>query len=67
MIVTVIAAWFTGSTTEWKRKWGFWMFLASNVLWVAWGYSARAWAVVVLQVFLAIVNIRGARKNEPDS
>jgi hypothetical protein len=67
MIVTVIAAWFTGSTSEWRRKWGFWMFLASNVLWMLWGYSAHAWAVVLLQVLLGIVNIRGARKNQAAS
>lgn len=64
MIVTVVAAWFTGSTSEWRRKWGFWIFLLSNVLWVIWGYQMRAWALILLQVFLAVTNIRGARKNE---
>ena len=67
MIVTVVAAWFTASTTKWKRKWGFWLFLLSNVLWVVWAVSAKAWALVVLQVFLAAVNIRGAKKNAPES
>ena len=67
MVVTVIAAWLTGSTTEARRKWGFWLFLGSNVLWIAWGWSAHAWAVIALQVFLAILNIRGAKKNEPAS
>jgi hypothetical protein len=66
MVVTVVAAWFTGSTSEWRRKWGFWIFLVSNALWVVWAYDARAWALIVLQVFLAVVNIRGAKKNEPD-
>ncbi|HJQ39543.1 MAG TPA: hypothetical protein VKB93_20565 [Thermoanaerobaculia bacterium] len=65
MVVTVIAAWFTGSTTEWRRKWGFWLFLVSNVIWIAWGWSAHAWAVIALQFFLAVLNIRGAKKNEP--
>ncbi len=64
MVITVAAAWFTGSTNERSRKWGFWLFLASNVLWVAWGYQARAWALILLQVFLAVMNVRGARKNE---
>jgi hypothetical protein len=67
MIVTVLAAWLTGSTTERRRKWGFWLFLVSNALWMAWGWSAHAWALITLQVFLAIVNIRGARKNQPAS
>ena len=64
MVVTVIAAWLTGSTSEHRRKWGFWLFLASNVIWIAWGWSARAWAVIALQFFLAVLNIRGAKKNE---
>lgn len=64
MGVTVVAAWLTGSTNETRRKWGFWLFLASNVLWMVWGWGSKAWAVVVLQVFLAIVNVRGARKNK---
>lgn len=65
MVVTVVAAWLTGSTSERRRKSGFWLFLLSNALWVAWGISARAWAVILLQVMLALMNVRGARKNEP--
>ena len=65
MIMTVLAAWLTGSTSQRRRRWGFWLFLASNVLWVGWGYFAKAWAVILLQVFLAAMNVRGARKNEP--
>ena len=65
MVVTVAAAWLTGSQSKRRRKWGFWVFLASNVLWVAWGWYAHAWALIVLQVALAAMNIRGARKNEP--
>lgn len=67
MVVTVLAAWLTGSTSERRRKWGFWLFLASNVLWIAWGYHTKAWALVVLQFFLAAMNIRGAKKNEEPS
>ena len=62
--MTVLAAWLTGSTNPRRRTWGFWLFLASNVLWTAWGWSSHGWAVVLLQVFLAIVNVRGAKKNE---
>lgn len=64
MAATAIAAWAVGSTTPLRRRWGFWLFLLSNVLWVAWGIGARAWAVVVLQFVLAALNIRGARKAE---
>jgi hypothetical protein len=65
MVVTIVAAWFTGSTSEWRRKWGFWIFLLSNALWIVWAFHMRAWALLLLQVFLAAMNIRGARKNEP--
>jgi hypothetical protein len=64
MLVTVGAAWLTGSSDESRRKWGFWLFLLSNVLWIVWAVHDRAWALIVLQVSLAVVNIRGAKKNE---
>ncbi len=64
MAATAVAAWAVGSTTPLRRKWGFWLFLSSNVLWVVWGVGAGAWAVVVLQFILAALNIRGARKAE---
>jgi len=64
MVVTVVAAWLVASRSAHKRAVGFWCFLASNVLWVAWGFHAAAWAVVGLQFFLAALNIRGVYKNE---
>jgi hypothetical protein len=65
MILTVAAAWLVGSQSKTKRNLGFWVFLLSNVLWLVWGLYAQAYALVVLQVCLAVINIRGARKNEP--
>ena len=62
MAVTVAAAWCVASTRASRRRTGFWLFLASNLLWIAWGWSAAAWAAIVLQVALAFLNIRGARK-----
>ena len=62
MVVTVLAAWLVASTRERRRWWGFVAFLASNVLWCAWAVPAGAWAVVVLQLALALLNVRGARK-----
>lgn len=67
MIVTLVAAWLIGSQAKRKRKIGFWCFLLSNVLWVVWGWHDHAYALVVLQIGLAIMNIRGAYKNEPVS
>ena len=64
MVVTVVAAYLVASRLAYKRAIGFWCFLASNVLWVAWGVHDHAWALVGLQFFLAALNIRGVYKNE---
>ena len=64
MVVTVWAAWMIASHRKLKRNWGFWLFLFSNVLWIAWGLYDRAYALIVLQVCLAFLNIRGAVKNQ---
>jgi hypothetical protein len=63
MVVTVTAAWFVASGSKHRRRIGFWVFLLSNVLWVTWGVYAHAYALVVLQVCLAAMNIRGERRN----
>ena len=65
MIATVIASWLVASQLKQRRNWGFWWFLLSNVLWLAWGWHAQAWALIVLQFCLAALNIRGAIKTEP--
>jgi hypothetical protein len=62
MLASVVAAWLVASRREGRRHLGFWVFLASNVMWVAWGAHDGAWALVALQVALAAMNIRGARK-----
>ena len=64
MVVTVAAAYLVASRSPHKRAVGFWCFLASNALWIAWGYHDRAWALVSLQFFLAAMNTRGIYKNE---
>jgi len=65
MAVTLVAAWLVASNSKAKRNWGFWCFIASNVLWTAWGWHAGAWALIVLQVGLLLLNVRGAKKTEP--
>lgn len=66
MIVTVTAAWLAGSQVKRRREIGFFCFLLSNVLWIAWGWYAAAWALIVLQIALAAMNIRGVRNNDPE-
>jgi hypothetical protein len=64
MAVTLIAAWLVASTRKERREAGFWWFIASNVLWIAWGWQAHAWALIALQVGLFSTNVRGALKND---
>jgi hypothetical protein len=63
MLVTVVAAWMVASQKKLKRNWGFWLFLLSNVLWIVWGLRDAAYALIILQLCLAFLNIRGAVKN----
>ena len=65
MLVTLIAAWLVASQSKVKRQWGFWCFIFSNVLWVAWGWHDKAYALIGLQLGLFALNLRGASKNEP--
>jgi hypothetical protein len=61
---SLAAAWLVASTTKGRRNAGFWIFLLSNVLWVAWGLHTSAWALIALQVCLAALNVRGLFKTE---
>jgi hypothetical protein len=64
MAVTLLSAYLVGAQSKTQRQWGFWFFLLSNVLWVAWGWHANAYALIILQFGLAALNIRGVSKNE---
>ena len=62
MVLTIVASWLVGSTHHRRRCRGFWIFLASNASWVAWGWHSGASALVVLQAGLAAMNVRGLTK-----
>lgn len=64
MAASLLSAWLVAAQSKGQRQWGFWIFLLSNVLWVIWGWPAKAYALIVLQFGLAILNIRGVAKNE---
>ena len=64
MAVTLVAAWMVASQSPSRRAAGFWWFIASNLLWIAWAWNAKAWALIALQVGLFAMNVRGAAKNE---
>ncbi len=67
MAVTLVSAWLVASQSARRRRAGFWCFIASNVLWIAWGWHDHAYALIALQLGLFALNLRGASKNErPD-
>ena len=66
MAASLLAAWLVASNHKSRRNIGFWVFLGSNVLWAVWGWHTGAYALIVLQVALAIMNVRGVYKNDPE-
>ena len=64
MAVTILASGLITSSEQRRKNWGFWLFIASNVLWVAWGFHSGAYALVAMQFCLAAMNIRGAVKTD---
>lgn len=64
-VASVVAAYLVGSTDTGRRNIGFWVFLASNALWIGWGLHQGAWALLALQVCLALLNVRGLFKRKP--
>lgn len=64
MAVTLVAAWLVASQQKGRREAGFWCFIGSNLLWVAWGWHDQAWALIALQLGLFVLNLRGAKKND---
>lgn len=64
MLATVIGAWYVASNRKERRNTGFWVYLGSNVLWIVWGIGDKAYALMALQVALAVMNFRGMYKTE---
>lgn len=64
MGASLLAAWLVASKQARRRKAGFWVFLASNAMWIAWGWQDGAYALIALNSCLAVTNVRGIVKNE---
>jgi uncharacterized membrane protein len=64
MAITLLAGFMVGSKKSAKRIVGFWLFILSNALWVAWGLHDQAWALIALQAGLFAMNVRGIVKND---
>lgn len=67
MLLTLVASWWVASSHAKRRNVGFWLFTASNILWTAWGLHADAYALVLLQMGLVVLNIRGLKKTDGES
>lgn len=67
MAITVLAAWFMGSVRARRRVIAFWCFTVGNALWVIWGASHEAYGLITLEVVLALMNMRGLKKNLTES
>ena len=65
MTATLLSAWLVAAQSRQRRKWGFWVFLVSNSLWILWGWHDHAYALIALQIGLAFLNVRGIAKNDP--
>ena len=61
--VTLVGAWLVASKHRTRRYWGFGTFMLSNALWIGWGVHTSSWALIVLQVGLFAMNVRGAKEN----
>jgi hypothetical protein len=63
MAFTLVAAWFVASKHRVRRHWGFGLFIVSNVLWIVWGWHTSSYALIVLQLGLFVMNLRGSKEN----
>jgi hypothetical protein len=64
MAASLAAAYLVASKGKPSRNAGFWVFLASNALWIAWGLHDSAYALIALQLGLALLNVRGVRNTD---
>jgi hypothetical protein len=63
MLTGVIGAWLVGDQNPQRRLAGFAFFLASNVLWAAWGAGSMTFGLIAMQVAYTITSIRGIASN----
>jgi hypothetical protein len=66
MAITLTAAWLVASRNKRRRRLGFWCFIVSNVCWIIWAWFEHAYALIVMQLGLFAINVRGAQTNQID-
>jgi len=67
MAATPAAGWLVASKAKRRRGLGFWIFILSNALWVLWGWHDGAYALIMLQLGLFVLNVRGAHNNDANA
>jgi hypothetical protein len=67
MAVTLGAAFLVGARHARRRIFGFYTFIASNILWIVWGVHDQAWALIALQVGLLAMNVRAIFRNHKEA
>jgi hypothetical protein len=67
MAVTLGAAFLVGARHARRRIFGFYTFIASNILWIVWGVHDEAWALIALQVGLLAMNVRAIFRNHKEA
>jgi hypothetical protein len=67
MAVTLAATFLVGARHARRRIFGFYTFIASNILWIVWGVHDQAWALIALQVGLLAMNVRAIFRNHKEA
>ncbi len=67
MLATLISTWLVASQNKLYRRIGFWIFILSNILWVMWAIQIKSYAVILMQIGLLLLNLRGLYKNRNES
>jgi hypothetical protein len=67
MAVTLAAAFLVGARHARRRVFGFYTFIASNILWIVWGVHDEAWALIALQCGLLAMNVRAIFRNHKEA
>lgn len=60
MCVALVGSYYVGCANKDMRLLGWISFLASNLMWVLWAYTAGANALLIMQLAFIITSIRGA-------
>lgn len=62
-LIGILGAWLVGALARRSRRAGFWCFLVSNALWIAWGALFHQWGLVLMQAAFTVTSLRGVITN----